>query len=69
MQLASSKQELQNVLGWFCAEFEAARMKISTFKSKAKVLNWKRLVCLLPQVEEFRYHGVLVMSEGKLALS
>lgn len=35
-------------------------------KSKAKVLNSKRVVCLLPQVEGFRYREVLFTSEGKL---
>lgn len=52
--------------GSFGAELEAARMKISASKSKAKVLNSKRVICLLPQVEEFRYRGVLFTSQGKL---
>ncbi|TWW67096.1 hypothetical protein D4764_02G0001370 [Takifugu flavidus] len=41
-------------------------MKISTSKSEAMVLNWKKVECLLrvkeeilPQVEEFKYLGVL----------
>lgn len=41
-------------------------MKISASKYKAKVFNSKRVVCLLPQEEDFRYHRVLFTSEGKL---
>lgn len=47
-------------------------MRISTSKSKAMVLSRKRVVCpfqvggeLLPQVEEFKYLGVLFVSEGR----
>ncbi|KAI3353913.1 hypothetical protein L3Q82_005118 [Scortum barcoo] len=55
-------QDLQHVLGQFAAESEAARMRISTSKSEAMVLNRKRVACplrvggevLLPQVEEFQ---------------
>ncbi|KAI3365768.1 hypothetical protein L3Q82_000703 [Scortum barcoo] len=50
----------------FAAECEAAGMRISTSKSKAMVLDWKRVACplqvggeVLPQVEEFKYLGVL----------
>ncbi|KAI3369409.1 hypothetical protein L3Q82_007633 [Scortum barcoo] len=65
--LASSGQDLQqHVLGWFAAECEAAGMRISTSKSKAMVLNRKRVACplqvggeVLPQVEEFKYLRVL----------
>ncbi|TWW71143.1 hypothetical protein D4764_17G0006260 [Takifugu flavidus] len=52
---------------------EAAGMRISTSKSKAMVLNRKKEECLLrvkeeilPQVEEFKYLGVLFTSEGKM---
>ncbi|KAI3363659.1 hypothetical protein L3Q82_001288 [Scortum barcoo] len=45
---------------------EAAGMRISTSKSEAMVLDWKRVACplqvggeVLPQVEEFKYLGVL----------
>ena len=48
-------------------------MRISTSKSKAMVLRQKRIDCplwvggeSLPQLEEFRYLGVLFMSKGKL---
>ena len=46
-------------------------MRISTSKSEAMVLDWKKVACslrsggeLLPQVEEFKYLEVLFMSEG-----
>ncbi|KAI3371635.1 hypothetical protein L3Q82_024202 [Scortum barcoo] len=73
--LASSSQDLQHVLERFAAECEAAGMRISTSKSEAKVmvLDRKRVVCplrvsgeVLPQVEEFKYLGVLFTSEGKM---
>ncbi|KAI3360639.1 hypothetical protein L3Q82_002504 [Scortum barcoo] len=58
---------------WFAAECEAAGMRISTSKSEAMVLDRKRVVCplrvsgeVLPQVEEFKYLGVLFTSEGKM---
>ncbi|TWW56724.1 hypothetical protein D4764_08G0007110 [Takifugu flavidus] len=48
-------------------------MKISTSKSEAMVLSWKKVECLLrvkeeilPQVEEFKYLGVLFTSEGRM---
>ena len=48
-------------------------MKISASKSEAMVLNRKKVDCLLQvlreillQVEEFKYIGVLFMSEGKM---
>ncbi|KAI3363638.1 hypothetical protein L3Q82_001271 [Scortum barcoo] len=71
--LASSSQDLQHVLEWFAAECEAAGMRISTSKSEAMVLDRKRVACplrvggeVLPQVEEFKYLGVLFTSEGKM---
>ncbi|KAI3353571.1 hypothetical protein L3Q82_020093, partial [Scortum barcoo] len=71
--LASSSQDLQRVLERFAAECEAAGMRISTSKSEAMVLDRKRVVCpllvggeVLPQVEEFKYLGVLFTSEGKM---
>uniref|UniRef100_A0A8C9VLN8 Reverse transcriptase domain-containing protein n=1 Tax=Scleropages formosus TaxID=113540 RepID=A0A8C9VLN8_SCLFO len=70
--LASSSQDLQRALGRFAAECEAAGMRISTSKSEAMVLSRKKVDCplrvrgeLLPQVEEFKYLGVLFTSEGK----
>ncbi|KAI3373123.1 hypothetical protein L3Q82_006364 [Scortum barcoo] len=57
----------------FAAECEAAGMRISTSKSEAMVLDQKRVVCplrvggkVLPQVEQFKYLGVLFTSEGKM---
>ncbi|KAA0706920.1 hypothetical protein E1301_Tti002240 [Triplophysa tibetana] len=48
-------------------------MRISTSKSEAMVLSRKRVACplqvgveLLPQVEEFKYLGVLFTSEGRM---
>ncbi|KAI3367862.1 hypothetical protein L3Q82_026695 [Scortum barcoo] len=71
--LASSSQDLQHVLERFAAECEAAGMRISTSKSEAMVLDRKRVACplrvggeVLPQVEEFKYLGVLFTSEGKM---
>ncbi|CAN9506880.1 unnamed protein product [Ophioblennius macclurei] len=71
--LASSSRDLQLSLGWFAAESEAAGMQISTSKSEAMVLSRKRVDCLLhvgeevlPQVEEFKYLGILFTSEGRM---
>ncbi|KAI3358216.1 hypothetical protein L3Q82_003219 [Scortum barcoo] len=68
-----SSQDLQHVLERFAAECEAAGMRISTSKSEAMVLDRKRVACplqvggeVLPQVEEFKYLGVLFTSEGKI---
>ncbi|KAI3354358.1 hypothetical protein L3Q82_018881, partial [Scortum barcoo] len=62
-----------HVLERFAAECEAAGMRISTSKSEAMVLDRKRVACplrvggeVLPQVEEFKYLGVLFTSEGKM---
>ncbi len=69
--LATSDQDLQHALGRFAAECEAFGMRISASKSEAMVLSRKRVACplqvggvLLPQVEEFKYLGVLFTSEG-----
>ncbi len=71
--LAPSSRDLQHVLGRFAAECEAAGMRISTSKSEAMVLDRKKVACplrvggeLLPQVEEFKYLGVLFTSEGRM---
>ncbi|TWW78064.1 R2 Retrovirus-related Pol polyprotein from type I retrotransposable element [Takifugu flavidus] len=71
--LASSARDLQRSLDRFAAPCEAAGMKISTSKSEAMVLNRKKVKCLLrvkeeilPQVEEFKYLGVLFTSEGRM---
>ena len=59
---------------WGSFECEAAGMRISTSKSKAMALDRKEVTCshwvggeLLPQVEEFKYLGVLFMSEGRMS--
>ena len=64
--LASSGRDLQLSLEWFAAKCEAAGMRISTSKSETMVLSQKRVECslrvgneILPQVEEFKYLGVL----------
>ncbi|WP_411913715.1 RNA-directed DNA polymerase [Vibrio sp. Y159] len=71
--LASSHRDLQHALGRFAAECEAAAMRVSTSKSEAMVLSRKRVDCplqvrgeVLPQVEEFKYLGILFMSEGRM---
>ncbi|KAK0140998.1 Receptor expression-enhancing protein 6 [Merluccius polli] len=72
-KLLASDRDLQHVLGRFAAESEAVGMRVSTFKSEAMVLCRKTLDCslrvgsvLLPQVKEFKYFGILFMSEGKM---
>ncbi|KAK3550042.1 hypothetical protein QTP86_018660 [Hemibagrus guttatus] len=57
------------------SECEATGMRISTSISEAMVLGWKKVACtlqaggeVLPQVEEFKYLGVLFMSEGRMDL-
>ncbi|KAK3525723.1 hypothetical protein QTP70_006745 [Hemibagrus guttatus] len=69
--LASSSLDLQHALERFAAECEVAGMSVSTSISEAMVLNRKKLACtlqvggeFLPQVEEFKYLGVL--SEGRM---
>ncbi|KAI3360341.1 hypothetical protein L3Q82_014656 [Scortum barcoo] len=46
--LASSDCELQHALGWFAAEYETLRMRISTSKSEAIVLS--RTMCMTGDV-------------------
>ncbi|KAK3575535.1 hypothetical protein QTP86_029288 [Hemibagrus guttatus] len=65
--------DLQHALGCFAAECEAAGMRVSTSKSEAMVLDRKKVACtlqvggeLLPQVEEFKYLGVLFTSEERM---
>ncbi|KAK0151552.1 hypothetical protein N1851_007152 [Merluccius polli] len=65
--------DLQLSLDRFTAECEAAGMRISTSKSESMVLNRKRVECtlrvgdeILPQVEEFKYLGVLFTSGGRM---
>ncbi|KAK3575378.1 hypothetical protein QTP86_025782 [Hemibagrus guttatus] len=69
--LAPSSLDLQHALGHFAAECEAAGMRISTSKLEAMVLDRKKVACtlqvggeVLPEVEEFKYLGVLFTSEG-----
>ncbi|KAK3534690.1 hypothetical protein QTP86_020345 [Hemibagrus guttatus] len=71
--LALSSLDLQHALGCFAAECEAAGMRVSTSKSEAMVLDRKNVACtlqvrgeFLPQVEEFKYLGVLFTSEGRM---
>ncbi|KAK3538499.1 hypothetical protein QTP86_006187 [Hemibagrus guttatus] len=71
--LASSGLDLQHALGRFAAECEAAGMRVSTSKSEAMVLDRKKVACtlqvggeVLPQVEEFKYLGVLFTSEARM---
>ncbi|KAK0156391.1 putative uncharacterized transposon-derived protein F52C9.6 [Merluccius polli] len=71
--LASSDRDLQLSLDRFAAECKAAGMRISTSKSESMVLNRKRVECtlrvgdeILPQVEEFKYLGVMFTSEGRM---
>ncbi|KAK3558031.1 hypothetical protein QTP86_006407 [Hemibagrus guttatus] len=65
--------DLQHVLRRFAAECEAAGMRVSTSKSEAMVLHRKKVACtlqvegeVLPQVEKFKYLGVLFTSEGRM---
>ncbi|KAK3530499.1 hypothetical protein QTP86_027775 [Hemibagrus guttatus] len=69
----SSCEDLQHALGRFAAECEAAGMRVSTSKSEAMVLDRKKVACtvqvggeVLPQVEEFKYLGVLFTREGRM---
>ncbi|KAK3527289.1 hypothetical protein QTP86_018597 [Hemibagrus guttatus] len=71
--LAPSSLDLQHALGCFAAECEAAGMRVSTSKLEAMVLDRKKVACtlqvggeVLPQVEEFKYLGVLFTSEGRM---
>ncbi|KAK3545104.1 hypothetical protein QTP70_000616 [Hemibagrus guttatus] len=71
--LAPSSLDLQHALGRFAAECEVAGMRVSTSKSEAIVLDRKKVACtlqvggeVLPQVEEFKYLGVLFTSEGRM---
>ncbi|KAK3556392.1 hypothetical protein QTP70_007987 [Hemibagrus guttatus] len=71
--LASLGLDLQHALGRFAAECEAAGMRVSISKSEAMVLDRKKVACtlqvggeVLPQVEEFKYLGVLFTSEGRM---
>ncbi|KAL3970507.1 aldehyde oxidase [Sarotherodon galilaeus] len=70
--LVSSNDGLQLALEQFAAKCEAAGMRISTSKSEAMVLSRKRVEGplqvgdkFLPQVEEFKYFGVLFTSDGR----
>ncbi|KAK3562387.1 hypothetical protein QTP86_033524 [Hemibagrus guttatus] len=71
--LAPSRLDLQHALGRFAAECEAAGMRVSTSKLEAMVLDQKKVARtlqvggeVLPQVEEFKYLGVLFTSEGRM---
>ncbi len=66
-------QDLRHAMGWFAAECEEAGMRISIAKSEPMVHSGKKVACplqvggeFLPQVEEFKYLGVLFMSEGRM---
>ncbi|KAK3538885.1 hypothetical protein QTP86_018754 [Hemibagrus guttatus] len=65
--------DLQHALGHFAAECEAAGMRVSASKSEAMVLDRKKVACtlqvggeVLPQVEEFKYLGILFTNEGRM---
>ncbi|KAK3507901.1 hypothetical protein QTP70_002530 [Hemibagrus guttatus] len=71
--LAPSSLDLQHALRHFAVECEAAGRRVSTSKSEAMVLDRKKVACtiqvggeFLPQVEEFKYLGVLFTSEGRM---
>ncbi|TWW55191.1 hypothetical protein D4764_09G0002400 [Takifugu flavidus] len=71
--LAPSNRDLQQILGRFATKCEAAGMRISTSKSESMVLARKKVEYLLwvgeevlPQVEEFKYLGILFTSEGRM---
>ncbi|CAG6007068.1 unnamed protein product [Menidia menidia] len=70
--LASSGRDLQLSLERFATECEAAGMRINASKSETMVSHWKKVKCLLrvgvdvfPQVEEFKYLGVLFANGGR----
>ncbi|KAK0141388.1 Ankyrin repeat domain-containing protein 13C-A [Merluccius polli] len=72
-ECSAGDRDLQLSLDGFAAECEAVGMRISTSKSESMVLNRKRVECtlrvgdeILPQVEEFKYLGVLFTSEGRM---
>ena len=67
---APSSQDIQHLLGRFAAKLEVPGMRTNTSKSKAMVLDWKKVACslqvggkLLPRVQKFKYLGVLFTSE------
>lgn len=71
--LASLFTDLQLLLEWCTMEDEAIGMWISTSKTEAVVLSQKRMACslqagweVLYQVVEFKYFGVLFISEGRI---
>ncbi|KAK3520189.1 hypothetical protein QTP70_017925 [Hemibagrus guttatus] len=71
--LAPSSLDLQHALGRFAAECEVAGIRVNTSKFEAMVLDRKKVACtlqvggeLLPQMEEFKYLGVLFTSEGRM---
>ncbi|KAK3571605.1 hypothetical protein QTP86_015340 [Hemibagrus guttatus] len=66
-------EDSEHALGHFAAECKAAGMRVSTSKSEAMVLDRKKVACtlqvggeVLPQVEEFKYLGVLFTSEVRI---
>jgi len=71
--LALSGRDLQLSLERFGAKWEVAGMRISILKSETMVLSQKRVESplrvgneILPQVEEFKYLGVLLAIEGRM---
>ncbi len=71
--LAPLDQELRHALGRFAGECEAVWVRISTSKSEAMVISRKKVACqlqvggeFLPQVEEYKYLGVLFTSERRV---
>lgn len=72
--LSSSCMDLQLSLEQLATECEAAGIRISSSKSEAMVLSWKRVECslqvkkkVLPQVQDFQYLRVfLFVSRGRI---
>ncbi|KAK0144934.1 hypothetical protein N1851_016177 [Merluccius polli] len=61
--MASSDRDLQLSLDRFAAECEAVGMRISTSKVECTLRVGDEI---LPQVEEFKYLGVMFTSEGRM---
>ncbi|KAK3555547.1 hypothetical protein QTP86_021786, partial [Hemibagrus guttatus] len=72
-RISRRSQGLEGVCMHWGVLCEAAGMRVSTSKSEAMVLDRKKVACtlqvggeILPQVEEFKYLGVLFTSEGRM---
>ncbi|KAK3514905.1 hypothetical protein QTP70_034961 [Hemibagrus guttatus] len=58
--LAPSSLDLQHALGRFAAECEAARMRVSTTKSEAMVLDRKKVACTLQVINKGKTMELLI---------